>query len=450
MVSDRHRQVLLLQLGLILVNCVALAWLITTPDIYTPILLCLIALGIQITILFRYLDRTNRAVARFLTTVRHRDFSQNFTDDTAPVSFRELGEAMEEVIKSLRRATTEKEEQARYLEVLVRHIPVAVIALDEQGTVSLFNNAARRLLGLGSLRSIHELREFDESLSEALVAVAPGEERLQKISTAHTSLHLSISATSLKLGGSQVKIIAIQDIRESLESTESEAWQNLIRVLNHEIMNSMTPITSLAVTGKENTENVMSELGQDSPVFDALEDVRDALEVMGKRGKGLMRFVDSYRSLASLPQVKMNPFGLGAFIDRIHQLMTPEFNSAGIDWQCKTSPPGQEMSGDAELLEQAVINLLKNARDAVSGQSHPAISITAELGEKGKVIISVTDNGVGMDEETRKNIFVPFFTTKRDGTGVGMSLVHRIVRLQGGQVHVKSSPGQGSTIELVF
>ena len=450
MASDRFRQSLLFQQALIIANCLVLAWLVVATSYTIPTGLCIAALIIQVIVLIRYLDHTNRTLARFLVTIRQRDFAQNFVDPDAPASVQALGTAMQDVIASLQQARTEKEEQASYLDVLVRHIPVAVIAMDETGKVTLYNNAARRLFGINNMTQVENLRQFDPDLADAVITIGPGEEQLVKVLSENKLFRLSIGATALRLGGRELKIVSVQDIQQSLESQESEAWQNLIRVLNHEIMNSMTPITSLAQTGRRNVEDLMAGLEQDNPSLEALQDIRDALEAMGNRGAGLMRFVDSYRSLASLPQVNARPFRLDAFVDRIHRLMASDFQAAGVSWVSNTHPVSLELNGDAQLLEQAVINLLKNARESLAGRTEPAVSLTAKLGDKGKVIIAISDNGCGMDEETLGNIFVPFYTTKRGGTGVGMNLVRRIVRLQGGQVHVQSEPGKGSSMRLVF
>ena len=229
-----------------------------------------------------------------------------------------------------------------------------------------------------------------------------------------------------------------------------EAWQNLIRVLTHEIMNSVTPITSLAQTASETVDELMTGLPDESPMREDLQDTFDALDTVGRRGAGLMRFVESYRSLTRLPKARIRIFRLDGFIGRIETLLGDSFRQNGVGFQSGVEPQSLELSGDPELLEQAVINLLKNALDAVADMQDPEVSLTARLGPKGHIIIAVTDNGPGMDEEILQNIFVPFFTTKRHGTGVGMSLVRQIVRLHRGQVGIRSKSGEGTEIRLRF
>jgi len=252
------------------------------------------------------------------------------------------------------------------------------------------------------------------------------------------------------LRGKAEKIISIQDIQGQLENQEMEAWQNLIRVLTHEIMNSVTPITSLAQTASRNVEDLIKELPDKETLIEELQDIHDAMETVGNRGTGLMRFVESYRSLTRLPKANIRIFPLQGFVEQVETLMSDQFSAAGVEFQTSVRPESLELSGDAELLEQAVINLLKNAMEAVEGSDKAKVSLEASLASRGHIVIAVTDNGCGMEEEIRNSIFVPFFTTKRHGTGVGMSLVRQIIRLHRGQVGVSSQPGEGTEIRLIF
>jgi len=448
--SDRYRQRFLLQLVFLLVNCFVLMWLVLSSAWYAVIVVSVIVLLVQVLLIVRYLDQSNRAIARFLVTVKYDDVSQGFYREQAPESFRELGQAMEEVVTGLQQAKAEKEEQATYMRVLVQHIPVAVIAVRDDGSISLFNNAARRLFGLSDIRELEQLQSFDRGLTGAIATLEPGGERLVRVVQDNGLLQLNISATSLKLKGRSEKIVSIQDIQGQLENQEMEAWQNLIRVLTHEIMNSVTPITSLAQTASETVDGLITELPDGSTMREDLQDTFDALDTVGRRGAGLMRFVESYRSLTRLPTAKIRIFRLDAFLQRIGTLLEASFRRQGVKFQTLVEPESLELSGDPELLEQAVINLLKNAQDAVMDTENPQVSLAARLGTKGHIIIAVKDNGSGMSEDILNNIFVPFFTTKRHGTGVGLSLVRQIVRLHRGQVGITSKAGEGTEIRLRF
>ena len=448
--SDRYRQRFLLQLAFLLANCFVLMWLVLSSAWYAVIVVSIVILLVQVLLIVRYLDQSNRAIARFLVAVKYDDVSQGFYREHAPESFRELGQAMEEVVAGLQKAKTEKEEQATYMRVLVQHIPVAVVAVRDDGSISLFNNAARRLFGLSDIRELDQLYSFDHGLTDAIAALEPGGERLVRVVQDNGLLQLNISATSLKLRGSAEKIVSIQDIQGQLENQEMEAWQNLIRVLTHEIMNSVTPITSLAETASETVGGLIAELPAESTMREDLQDTFDALDTVGRRGAGLMRFLESYRSLTRLPKARIRVFRLDGFLQRIETLLEESFRGQGVEFSTLVEPESLELSGDPELLEQAVINLLKNAQDAVIDTQNPQVSLTARLGTKGHIIIAVKDNGSGMDEEILNNIFVPFFTTKRHGTGVGLSLVRQIARLHRGQVGITSETGTGTEIRLRF
>jgi signal transduction histidine kinase len=215
-------------------------------------------------------------------------------------------------------------------------------------------------------------------------------------------------------------------------------------------MDSVTPITSLAQTASETVDDLITSLPENSNMHEDLRDTFDALDTVGRRGAGLMRFVESYRSLTRLPKAKIRIFRLENCVQHISTLMSESMKKQGVVFRTGLEPSSLELSGDPELLEQAVINLLKNAQDAVSESKSPEISLRAPLGDKGRIIIAVSDNGSGMDEDIRSNIFIPFFTTNRHGTGVGMSLVRQIIRLHRGQVGIRSEPGNGTEIRLRF
>jgi signal transduction histidine kinase len=231
-----------------------------------------------------------------------------------------------------------------------------------------------------------------------------------------------------------------------LEAREVEAWQNLIRVLTHEIMNSATPISSLAATAAELRAEARKHPGETS----AIDDAHDAVETIATRSSGLVHFVDNYRRLTRLPKPSPRRCAAAELLDRAAQLMQPELAARGIALARSVTPRNLEINADPELLEQVLINLLRNAMDALGGTARPEIRLAAEIDNAGHAVIAVHDNGQGMDEQVRQNIFVPFFTTKRDGTGIGLSLVRQIMRAHHGSVGVVSAPGEGTAVHLRF
>jgi nitrogen fixation/metabolism regulation signal transduction histidine kinase len=434
------------QVALILAVCIAFAYLSVTTTYYATLLLLAVVLTAQVAGLMRYVQRTNRDLARFLLAIRHSDFSQSFAATPSGTSFAELAAAFEEILQKFRAARTAKEEQASYLDTFVQHVPVAVIAIDESGRIDQFNHAARRLLGVGAPRLLQEFTGFGPAFPQRILALEPGRAELIKVTRGGTPLQLNVLATELKIAGRTHKIVSLLDIHGELEAREVEAWQNLIRVLTHEIMNSATPISSLAATAAELLAEARTNPGETS----AIDDAHDAVETIATRSSGLVHFVDNYRRLTRLPKPSPRRCAAAELLDRAAQLMQPELAARGIALARSVTPRNLEINADPELLEQLLINLLRNAMDALGGTARPEIRLAAEIDNAGHAVIAVHDNGQGMDEQVRQNIFVPFFTTKRHGTGIGLSLVRQIMRAHHGSVGVVSAPGEGTAVHLRF
>jgi nitrogen fixation/metabolism regulation signal transduction histidine kinase len=434
------------QVALILGVCCAFAYVAVTTAYYATLLLLAVVLAMQVASLVRYVQRTNHELARFMLAIRHSDFSQSFAVQPASRSFAELAAAFEEILQRFRAARTAKEEQASYLDTFVQHVPVAVIAIDEAGRIDQFNHAARRLFGVGAPRMLHEFKGFGAEFPTRILALEPGRTELIKVTRDGTPLQLNALATELKIGGRTHKIVSLQDIHGELEAHEVEAWQNLIRVLTHEIMNSATPISSLAATAAELLAEARSHPEQKT----AIDDAHDAVETIAQRSSGLVHFVDNYRRLTRLPKPALRACSAAELLDRVVHLMQPELARRGIAVARSITPRNLEITVDPDLFEQVLINLLRNSIDALVETPRPQIRLTAEIDSAGHAAIAVHDNGQGMAEQVRENIFVPFFTTKRHGTGIGLSLVRQIMRSHHGSVGVQSAPGEGTAVRLTF
>jgi two-component system, NtrC family, nitrogen regulation sensor histidine kinase NtrY len=446
----RFELIVVAQVALILTVCFGVAYVALATTYYATLLLLLVVLALQVTALVHYVRRTNRELARFMLAIRHDDFVQTFTAAPAGGSFAELGAAFEEILRRFRAARTAKEEQASYLDTLVQHVPVAVIALDDAGYVDQFNHAARRLFGAGAPHRLQEFTSFGADFAQKILALDPGRPALLQVSKENTLLQLNVLATELKIGGRSLKIVSLQDIHGELEAREVEAWQNLIRVLTHEIMNSATPISSLATTAAELLAEARERPRTDGSLDSAIDDAQDAVETIAKRSSGLVRFVESYRRLTRVPQPSLRRLAVDELLDRVVQLMKPELERRGIAVSQSVAPRNLEIVADPDLLEQVLINLLRNALDALATAADPEVRVHAAIDAGGHAVIAVEDNGHGMDEQVRQNIFVPFFTTKQNGTGIGLSLVRQIMRSHHGSVGVQSAPGEGTAVRLRF
>lgn len=439
----------------ILLTVMLLTWCVLNTTYYATMLTLTLVLAFQIHALLRYVSNTNRQLSRFLDAVKHSDFSLSFRHRDMQGSFAALGQSIDAVLDRFREERSAREAQATFLHAFVEQVPIAVLAVNEDGLIEVSNKALRRLIGKSEIRHLQQIADFDRSLARIMSGLKAGEEQALKLKKGNDIIHLKLSCSMLRLKGRAIRIISAQDIGDELEAAELNAWQNLIRVMTHEIMNSITPITSLAETSSQYLKEVEKSLGS-ADTADAetmkmlLVDAENALETIGKRSQGLMRFVESYRTLTRLPEPEFESFYVNDLLANVASLMAEQTGKTHTAVSVECKPVTLELNADREMLEQALINLVLNALDAVSGVDNPAITLHARLKERGGVIMEVTDNGTGIDDDVLENIFIPFFTTKRGGSGIGMSIVRQIVKLNGGQVSVSSAPGKGTTITLAF
>jgi nitrogen fixation/metabolism regulation signal transduction histidine kinase len=450
MVYRRFRLSVVVQVVLIQLACIVAAYLIVATSYYATIALVTIVLGVQVATLLHYVQRTNRDLSRFLLTIEHSDFSQTFAAEPPTGAFGRLADAFERVLDRFRETRSAKEEQSAYLNTLVQHVPIAVIAVDGSGQIDILNNAARKLFSVAELRNLHDLKSFGREFAGDILRLEAGRQELMKVMRSNELFQLNVSATGLRMRGRDLKIVTLQDIRRELEAREVTAWQNLIRVLTHEIMNSVTPISSLAATAGELLTDAQVSGAAGPSAADAVRDAKDAVDTIAQRGAGLIHFVESYRRLTHLPKPTVSKFSAAELFSRIRQLMARDLEARSVTLKQSVDGEVAELSADPELIEQAIINLVRNAIDAMTDVVSPQITMSAHVDASGRPTIAIADNGHGMDETVRENIFVPFYTTKRDGTGVGLSVVQQIMRSHQGSVEVASAVGQGTEIRLVF
>ena len=396
----------------------------------------------QLWSLVRFVDRTNRDVARFFQAVRHADFSQTFVTGGLGSSFDELKRSFNEVLDDFRAARAEKEAQALYLQMVVQHVGVALLAFDREGQVSLINTVARRLLRVNRLGNIAELDRLHPGLAATLTGLGPRRKSLVRLEEDGEVRQLACYATLFRTGEQEHRLVSLHDIQSELEEQEMESWQRLIRVLTHEIMNSITPIASLASTAED-------LLQQEALDGEEVADVRTAVDTIRRRSQGLLHFVDAYRGLTNLPAPEFQVSRVGDLFERVTRLMDQRFREAGIDLEHAVDPPSLELTADPGQVEQVLINLLGNACEAAGGQAGARVELTASM-DRGRVVIEVADNGPGIVEEALDRIFIPFFTTRQEGSGIGLSLCRQIMRLHRGSISARSEPGVRTVFSLRF
>jgi nitrogen fixation/metabolism regulation signal transduction histidine kinase len=393
--------------------------------------------------LVRYLERTARDLGRLLMSIRYSDFTQTFGGRDRGGVFRDLGGAFASVMEDFRAARSEKEEGYRYLETVMQHIGIGLISFRQDGSIDLINSAAKRLLRRPQLKNINDLDDFSPRLVGVLTSLAYGSKALVKVVDGDEVFQLSVYATGFKVRDVLFKLVSIQDIQGELDEMEVVAWRKLTRVLTHEIMNSVAPISSLASTA--------ATLLEDSIEGDeGIEDVRGAVRTIRRRSESLLAFVDDYRRLTKVPPPDFDIFSAADLMEDIKTLLKGEMAEAGVHFVSSVDPPTLELTADRQLVEQVLINLVKNAIQAIAGIVDPEIRVEAFIDNRAHAVIRVVDNGHGIVEEAMDKIFVPFFTTKKEGSGIGLSLSREIMRQHGGSISATSRPGERTVFRLRF
>ncbi len=479
MVFRRFNIVVLTRTAVLCLSVFLLIYLLTkTTFIATPFIVALLIIG-QVFSLVHYVQKTNRDISRFFDSIKHSDFSQSFRSNVTGSSFDELNMAFSEVIEEFRKTRSEKEEHYRYLQIVVQHVGIGLLGFTAEGKVELINTAAKRLLRSNNIQNISDLNSVNNRLAVALEQIKAGENVLVKFANENELFQLSIYATEFKMRDTHYKLVSLTNIQNELEEREMEAWQNLIRVLTHEIMNSVTPIISLSSTatsllgatvddGNESDSNKVEkeEHGRwktdtrkpapnsDNSVFpvpsSVLSDVKGALDTIARRSQGLLHFVDDYRNLTRIPTPNFQAIRVEDLFDRIQKLFADRFSIRGIRFSMKVEPEELELTADPDLVEQVIINLIMNSMGALSNTPSPKVSLGAKADSRGGVLLQVSDNGHGIPEELQEKIFIPFFTTRKEGSGIGLSLSRQIMRAHKGSITVNSVPDRETVFTLRF
>ena len=390
-----------------------------------------------------YMDKTNEDFTAFLMGIQYEDFSATYSGYHKGSSFGKLYEAFNLITTKFRNIKAEKVANHQYLQTIIEHVNTGLLCLNEEGEVVLMNKALKELLRKPYLKDFKSVEKLFPKLHELINKLATGQNEMIKMTIQNRLLELSVSIADFKLRGVPYKLVSFQNIQKELEEKELDAWQKLIRILTHEIMNSVTPITSLA-------SSINGLIADKNKAIDEedMEDIRAGIYAIQKRGEGLLHFTETYRSLTKIPPPKFQLVEAQPLLERIHILFKPVLKKYGIQLTLKFPSNMVVFIADVELIEQVVINLLKNAIEAVRNIENPIIEIRANKNNEGKTFIEVQDNGAGIEKDVLDKIFVPFFTTKKEGSGIGLSLSRQIMRLHKGNIEVNSVLGKGTVFTL--
>ena len=451
MVFKSFRLNVIIRVILLIASVLLLVYLFyNTRYTVSAVILCLLVFY-QIFTLIMYVEQTNRKLTGFLQSIRHADFSTSFTEQGLGKSFEELNNSFNEVISEFKKYRSEREEHLNYLLTVIQHVSIGMIAYTKDGKVDQYNKAVSDLFRIKHIKNITDLKKVKDDLPEQLLKMKAGSKMLVKVFVDDELLQLSINATQFKMRGEEFTLISLQNIHNELEEKEIESWQKLIRVLTHEIMNSITPISSLAGTvrgmllDETNEELVkMNELDDDD-----VESVQSALSTIEKRSQGLLNFVEIYRNLTRIPKPNFRYFKVRQIFENAEQLLMPEIEQLNIDCSYKIMPDELMITADPDLVDQVIINLMLNAIDAVKDNEKPIIRMVASE-VNNKIKIEIRDNGYGIKPDIMDKIFMPFFTSKTHGSGIGLSLSRQIMHLHKGNISVRSKPDEGTIFTLTF
>ncbi len=427
---------------LIVLSIISSSYFLLDPSqlIFTFIVLFSL-LGIQLFELINFLTKTNREISRFLLSLKHSDFQLYYSNDGTQKPQNELYETFNSIINSFKSIKIEKESQFEFLRLIVEQVKIGIIALNEHHEIILMNSFSENLLGCHKTKNWAQLQQKRGLFCKEVDELKAGGNKLIELSD-HKQLSVNVSHSILL--NKPHRIITFQNIKNEIELKETEAWIRLIRILNHEIMNSVTPISSL-------TETILLILeDKETPITtQKIEDVISCVKTIQKRSDGLFDFVTEYRKLTKIPTPKKENVSVSVFFENIQQLWKSEIDKKQIQFRTEIIGNNDTIFADPHLLDQVLINLIKNSIQALEGIPKPKLTLSFS-GKENNSFISIADNGIGIPEELINDIFVPFFTTKEKGSGIGLSLSRQIMRMHNGSISVQSIPSKETIFTLKF
>jgi two-component system, NtrC family, nitrogen regulation sensor histidine kinase NtrY len=458
--KTRYEISLTIRVVLLLASITACAFCIVSNR-YTLLIFVGLMIVFQILNFVQFINKTNIELSQFIEAVQYRDFSLQFTEKNAPVSVRQLRRAFNQINSTFKQLSSEREEQYQYLQKILELVDTGILSYNQTGEVGWINESFKRMLNVPYLRNISALEKRENAVYQAIMSLENGDSQLVKINQKQVLL----AKTTFLNDGIETSLIAFQNVNEAIEDTEAQAYQKLLRVMTHEIMNSVAPIASLAETmeksllkekGKKGEKEErkrgegrqdFEERGLDS---ESLADITLGISTIRKRSENLLKFADTYRQLAKVSMTSFSEFYVRDLFEGVEILLENQLERHQIEFDVVIKDFNVTIEGDMVLIEQVLINLIINAIDAVKNQPKPIITLSVFQNQEERVVIEVRDNGMGMSAELMDKIFVPFFTSKANGSGIGLSLSKQIMTLHKGTITVNSTEGKGTIFRLGF
>ncbi|WDF53430.1 sensor histidine kinase [Mucilaginibacter sp. KACC 22063] len=446
MIFNRYEWRLILRVILLFLSLTAAALLLARSSyVYSVALLpVIIYLVIE---LMRFQWKAQAEVDQFVESVQYRDFSRHFDEHHAPNELKPLRKGFNEINNTFKTINREREQQYHYLQKVLELVNTGILSFEpENGEIGWINESFKKLLGIPYLKTIASLEKREPQLYQEVIGLKPGESKVVTLSKDRQLFKVLVTASLLRSENKTYKLLAFQNVSEALDENESKAWSKLLNVMTHEIMNSVAPISSLADTLKKRLQGIDKK---DSVVSEDLEDLELGIDTIKRRSEGLLKFTESYRNLNKITKLDLEKVLVCDLFENLNTLMQPTLEKKYIELDIILRDLNLAIELDLNLIEQVLINLLINAIEAVKDRDEPQIILSGEhVGTK--TIIKISDNGVGMPPEILEKIFIPFFSTRKTGSGIGLSLCKQIMQLHKGSIQVQSVEGQGSAFILTF
>jgi two-component system, NtrC family, nitrogen regulation sensor histidine kinase NtrY len=447
MIFERYHGRILIRVILMFLTLSAASYIVVKGSGYYIYLAVLIPVIIfQLIDFYRFHRKAQDEVEQFVESIHYRDFSRYFDVKHAPLELQPLRKGFNEINSTFKVISKEKETQYQYLQKILELVDTGILSYEHKtGDIGWMNESFRKLLGIPYLKTIHSLSRRDDTLYNEVLNLRPGESKVVSISKDNSVFKALLSATAFQTDQKVYKLIAFQNVNEALDETEARAWQKLLSVMTHEIMNSVAPISSLAETMLHRLNKTV-ELFHEKPA--AMEDLELGIDTIRRRSEGLLKFAETYRNLNKISSPTLKKTYARDLFENLHQLMQPTLLQKNIELEIILKDPDLSMEVDPSLIEQVLINLVVNAMEAVKEREHPRIVLSAAQSTNNKIGIKVIDNGIGIAPELLDKIFIPFFSTRKNGSGIGLSLCKQIVMLHRGTIQVQSVEGGGTAFLL--
>jgi signal transduction histidine kinase len=417
-------------------------WLLAAPLI--------VVVAVSFFSLIYFLNGVNRKVAYFFDAVTNDDTTLHYAEHIRTPSLRSLHQSFNRLNKHIADIKINNERNEKFFQEMLKSSATGLLAIDEKGYIEQINDSALDFIGLPHITHIDLLRQKNRELYEQMMLISPGQSRTIKV-LHDTELRLfSLKVALLNFDPNRYRLYSISDIKAELEENELDSWQKLIRVMTHEIMNSIAPITSLSNTLSRIFIRNNDPLPAHEITDKHVSNIIDGLEVIENTCKGLMRFVEDYRKLTKIPTPLFKPISINNWLNSLRLLMKNQLDEKKINLRIVKKGSQEEIIGDEKLLNQVMINLINNAIDALKNAVHKKITITVSETTSGRLRISISDNGKGIPPEEIEKIFIPFYTTKENGSGIGLSISRKIMRLHKGSISAFSQPGEQTSFVLSF